>query len=109
MAKVVITQPVAQALLDQWRGILGPEHQLEVSDSLDAAAFARSAHDAAALINLWHRVDATLLQVVPQVRFIQQLSVGYDHLDLAALARAGCCWPIPPAAIRMQLPSIRCC
>ncbi|HEX6779322.1 MAG TPA: NAD(P)-dependent oxidoreductase [Ktedonobacterales bacterium] len=88
MAKVVVTQPVPQALLDQWRGTLGPAHQIEVSNSLDAAAFARCAHDAVALINLWQRVDAALLQLVPQVRFIQQLSVGYDHLDLAALAQA---------------------
>lgn len=89
MAKVVITQPVPQALLDQWRSVVGPAHQLEVSNSLDVAAFARSAHDAVALINLWQRVDAALLEVVPQVRFIQQLSVGYDHLDVAALERAG--------------------
>jgi phosphoglycerate dehydrogenase-like enzyme len=89
MAKVVITQSVPPALLDQWRGVLGAEHQIEVSDSLDRAAFAHSASDAAALINLWHRVDAALLRLAPQVRFIQQLSVGYDHLDLAALAQAG--------------------
>lgn len=89
MAKVVITQSVPQALLDQWRSALGPAHQLEVSNSLDVAAFARGAHDAVALINLWQRVDASLLEVVPQVRFIQQLSVGYDHLDVAALERAG--------------------
>jgi glyoxylate reductase len=89
MAKVVITQPVPQALLDQWRSVLGPAHQLEVSNSLDVAAFARSARDAVVLINLWQRIDASLLAMVPQVRFIQQLSVGYDHLDLAALERAG--------------------
>ena len=89
MAKVVITQAVPQALLDQWRSVLGPEHELEVSNSLDRAAFARSAHDALVLINLWQRVDAALLELAPQARFIQQLSVGYDHLDLGALARAG--------------------
>ncbi len=89
MAKVVITQSVPQALLDPWRGVLGSAHQIEVSDSLDTAAFARSAQDAAALINLWHPVDAALLRLAPQARFIQQLSVGYDHLDLAALAQAG--------------------
>jgi len=89
MAKVIITQPLPPALLEQWRGVLGPAHQIEVSNSADLAGFAQSTADAAALINLWQGVDTALLQVVPQVRFIQQLSVGYDHLDLAAIAQAG--------------------
>jgi phosphoglycerate dehydrogenase-like enzyme len=34
-------------------------------------------------------IDAALLQLAPQVRFVQQLGAGYDNLDLTAIEAAG--------------------
>ncbi len=89
MAKVVITQPIPQPTLEQWRATLGLTHELAMVTTLDETEFAHHAQDAEVLMNLYRKLDAALLRLAPRVRFIQQFSVGYDHLDLAAIARAG--------------------
>ena len=36
-----------------------------------------------------HRVDAAVLARMPKLKFVQQPSVGYEHIDLEACRRRG--------------------
>jgi glyoxylate reductase len=61
---------------------------LEMVSSLDDAdEFALRAYDAEVLINFARQIDGDLLRLAPRVAFVQQLGVGYNHLDLTALAQ----------------------
>ena len=50
---------------------------------------ARCAHDADVLVSTRTHIDAHTLRLVPAVRFIQQLGIGYENLDLPAIGAAG--------------------
>ncbi|MGW6209714.1 C-terminal binding protein [Streptomyces sp. NPDC055089] len=57
--------------------------------SRDPDAIAAAAHDADALIVGYARVDAALLDRLPQVRMIATMSAGHDMVDTAEAARRG--------------------
>ena len=59
---------------------------------------ARHAADAEILLVIHRKVDAHILSILPHVRFIQRVGVGYDNLDLEALQAAGLVAAYTPGA-----------
>ncbi len=53
------------------------------------AELSRVARDADVLIAVRTKVDGGVLALMPDLKFVQQLGVGYDNLDLASLEAAG--------------------
>src|SRR5437879_4777742 len=87
MSRVLVTQPLGPSYLKGFQALLGPEYDLGVVSSLDLKEFAQRAQDAEVLLNMFRPINDELLQLAPHVKFVQQLTVGYDQLDFNALAR----------------------
>lgn len=87
--KVLLTDPALAGLATRFADRL-PDGVtvIAVSDFSDAE-FRRLAVDATVLVNARRPIDATTLQLSPAVRFIQQIGVGTDTIDRAAVAGAG--------------------
>ena len=86
MSRILLTQPFSPLLVQGFQTALGADSNVGVVSSLDNAEFARYAHDAEVLINISRPINEELLHFAPHVRFVQQISAGYDLLDLPALA-----------------------
>ena len=71
---------------------------LNVVSSLSEEDLARHAADADILLVIHRKVDAHILSILPHVRFIQRIGVGYDNLDLEALQAAGVVAAYTPGA-----------
>ncbi len=89
MPKVLLTQPFPPATVARLRALLPPNVELDMVPNLEQTEFAAHAQNADVLLTAYRRVDASLLALAPQVRFIQQLGVGYNNIDVAAVAAAG--------------------
>ena len=87
MSRVLVTQPLDPSQLKGFQALLGPDCDLGVVSSMDLNDFAQHAQDAEVLLNIFRPIHDELLQLAPHVRFVQQLTVGYDQLDFNALAR----------------------
>ncbi len=87
MSHVLVTQPVSLVLYHGIQAAFGSEIDVEMVSSFDIEEFARHAQDAKILLNFGRSVDEHLLRLAPRVEFVQQASVGYDCLDLKALAQ----------------------
>lgn len=78
--RVVVTAGLPPAGLEPLRGsdLVGPDGWRDALAEADAL-----------LCLLTDRVDAALLDAAPRLRVVGTVSVGYDHVDLAALAARG--------------------
>ncbi|MCA1645187.1 MAG: D-glycerate dehydrogenase [Chloroflexi bacterium] len=95
-----MTSPLPPALVDRIRALMPREVQLDVVRSASRDHFGSMAADAGVLLvagNL-RRIDAALLALAPNVRFVQQVGIGYDCLDLSALQGAGIVAAYTPGA-----------
>jgi phosphoglycerate dehydrogenase-like enzyme len=86
MSRILFTQPVDPLLIQSLQTALGTDSDVGMVSNLDNTEFAQSAHDAEVLINFSRPLTEELLHFAPHVGFVQQISAGYDHLDLPALA-----------------------
>jgi glyoxylate reductase len=86
---VLVTRRIPRAGLDLLRGAAAV--RLWDSDQpMPRAELLRQAADADALLCLLtDRVDGELLAAAPRLRVAANMAVGYDNLDLAALAARG--------------------
>jgi phosphoglycerate dehydrogenase-like enzyme len=89
MPKILLTAPVPEQLSAQFRTLIGDKAEFEVVRTGAAAEFAQKAAEADIFVNLFRPLDAAALAQAPKLRFIQQIGVGYNHLDIKALAEAG--------------------
>ncbi len=98
MPKVLLTEPIPRLLAQRLQAVFPTGVDVDVVPTLDEADFAKHAADADILLVVHRKIDASALALAPRVRFVQQASVGYDNLDLAALAAAGVLAAYTPGA-----------
>ncbi|MBX7075209.1 MAG: 2-hydroxyacid dehydrogenase [Pirellulales bacterium] len=94
MKSVVVMAPVPVQIVGQWlasqtgRG----DVQVQGGQGTTDADLERALPEAEIIVGDYtfvHRIDEQLLSASPHLRFIQQPSVGYEHIDVAACARRG--------------------
>jgi glyoxylate reductase len=88
MPKVVLAEVVPPFVTQQLQALLAGAELDAIQDTTDEE-LARRAADADVLVAARAKVDAHTLALTPGVRFIQQLAVGYDNLDVDAIRAAG--------------------
>ena len=89
MTKLLVVEPFPPALVEALRTMLPPSVEVDMVASLSETDFATAAADAEILVAARRHIDAQTLGWAPKVRFIQQLGIGYDNLDVASIAAAG--------------------
>jgi phosphoglycerate dehydrogenase-like enzyme len=89
MVKVLLIDPALATFRERFGARLPDEVEVVAVSSFDADEFARLALDAEIFVNARRPVDAALLAMAPDVRFIQQIGVGTDPIDLAAVESRG--------------------
>lgn len=89
MPKVLLIDPALAVAMDRFRQTLPASVEIAATTSFDDDELARLAVDADILVNARRRIDAAMLAMAPRVRFIQLIGIGYDTVDVAAVASAG--------------------
>jgi phosphoglycerate dehydrogenase-like enzyme len=89
MTKLLVAEPFPPALVEALRKMLPPSIEVDMVASSSDTDFATAAADADILVCARRRMDAQSLQWAPKVGLIQQLGIGYDNLDVSAIAAAG--------------------
>jgi len=72
--------------------------RLDMVSTLSEEDLDRHAAETEILLVIQRKVDARLLSILPHVRFVQRVGVGYDNLDLEALQAAGVVAAYTPGA-----------
>jgi D-3-phosphoglycerate dehydrogenase len=98
MPKVLLIDPTPLPLVERMRPMFPVGADLEVVSTLSEEDLAQHAAEAEILLVIHRKVDARLLSLVPCVRFVQRVGVGYDNLDLEALQAAGVVAAYTPGA-----------
>lgn len=98
MAHILLIDPIPLPFVERLRHALPEGATFEVVHSASEEDLIQRAADADILLVLRRTVDARLLAAAPHARFIQNLGVGYDNLDLAALRAAGVVAAYTPGA-----------
>jgi glycerate dehydrogenase len=89
MPKVLVGEPLPPSMLQGLRGHLPADVEMDIVPSASDEDLARHGADAEVLVSVRRTIDAPLLKLVPSVRFVQVLAVGYDNLDVPAIRAAG--------------------
>jgi phosphoglycerate dehydrogenase-like enzyme len=98
MPRVLLIDPTPLPLVERIRPMLPAGADLDVVSTYSEEDLARHAAETEILLVIHRKVDARLLSVVPRVRFVQRVGVGYDNLDLEALQAAGVVAAYTPGA-----------
>jgi phosphoglycerate dehydrogenase-like enzyme len=98
MPSVLLIDPLPAPLVERLRPLFPPGAPFDVVPSYSEEDLARHATESEILLVIHRKVDARLLSLVPRVRFIQRVGVGYDNLDLGALQAAGIVAAYTPGA-----------
>ena len=94
MATVVSFSPVPAPILSQWLVSQSGQAGLKVvaADEAQGTAWEEALQSATAALGDYtfrHVIDDALLARMPLLKFVQQPSVGYQHIDLEACRRRG--------------------
>ena len=94
MGTVVSMSPVPAPLLEQWivSQLGNPDLKVAGVHEADEATRHAALVDAEIVLGDYtfqHRIDEALLEHAPKLKFVQQPSVGYQHIDLDATREAG--------------------
>ena len=87
--RVWVSQPLFEDLIDRLREHFEVETTAEVTRHAPAAITARLAGVDGALVTLNERIGADQIRAAGKLRAVANLGVGYNNLDLDALAAAG--------------------
>jgi phosphoglycerate dehydrogenase-like enzyme len=98
MARILISEPIPPALLNGLRAHLPPDLEVGMVPTKDDADFVQHAADAEVLILGVRSLPQHLLKQMPRLRFIQRGGVGYDNIDIEAVAQAGVLAAYTPGA-----------
>lgn len=98
MPGVLLIDPLPAPLIERLRPAFPPTAPFEVVSSYSDEDLARHAAETEILLVIHRKVDAHLLSLLPRVRLVQRVGVGYDNLDLAALQAAGIVAAYTPGA-----------
>lgn len=89
MHTVALVDALPAFLGNEIRALLPEGVAFEAAQAQTDAEFARCGRDADVVMSIRVKIDGHLLAIMPNVKFVQQMGVGYDNLDLAALEAAG--------------------
>src|SRR5215471_12888122 len=89
MHTVALVDALPAFLGNEIRALLPEGVAFEAAQAQTGAELARCGRDADVVMSIRVKIDAHLLALMPNVKFVQQMGVGYDNLDLAALEAAG--------------------
>jgi len=98
MPGVLLIDPLPAPLVERLRPAFPVTVPFNIVSSYSEEDLARYAAEAEILLVIHRRVDARLLSLLPHVRFIQRVGVGYDNLDLGTLKAAGIVAAYTPGA-----------
>ena len=98
MSRILLIDPMPLPLVERMRPMFPAGANLDVVSTLSEEDLARHNADAEILLVIHRKVDARILSILPHVRFIQRVGVGYDNLDLDALQAAGVVAAYTPGA-----------
>lgn len=98
MLRVLLIDPLPSPQVERIRQLFPAGADLDVVPTSSEEDLAEYGAEVEILLVLNRKVDARLLSLVPRVRFIQGLGVGYDNLDLDALQAARVVAAYTPAA-----------
>jgi phosphoglycerate dehydrogenase-like enzyme len=98
MPNVLLIDPIPRPLAERLGRALPEGITFDVVPTPSEEDLAQRAAEADILLVLHRPVDAHVLGLAPHVRFVQNLGVGYDNLDLAALRAAGVVAAYTPGA-----------
>ena len=94
MSKIVALAPVPAQIVSQW--LLSqtgrPDIEVVSAEEVDSEQLATALREAEIVLGDYtfnRPVDAALLEAAPKLRFVQQPSVGYQHIDIEACRRRG--------------------
>ena len=88
MPRVLLIDPMPLPLVERIRPMFPVGADLHVVPTDSEEDLAQHAEETEILLVVSRKVDARLLAIVPRVRFVQRVGVGYDNLDLDALQAA---------------------
>ena len=98
MPRILLIDPTPLPLVERIRPMFPAGVDLDVVSTLSEEDLAQHAPETEILIVIQRKVDARLLSIMPRVRFVQRVGVGYDNLDLEALQAAGVVAAYTPGA-----------
>ena len=98
MPRILLIDPIPPSLVERMRPMFPAGTDLDLVRTLSEEDLARHAAETEILLVIQRKVDARLLSIVPRVRFVQRVGVGYDNLDLEALQAAGVVAAYTPGA-----------
>jgi glyoxylate/hydroxypyruvate/2-ketogluconate reductase len=108
MPKLVIAEHLPAFVAQHLQALLPGVEVAAVNANTDDE-LVRCGADADVLVTLRTRVDARTLTLAPKVRFVQQMGVGYDNLDIAALKATGIVAANNGASTAARSPNTRSC
>jgi len=88
MPRVLLIDPIPSPMVERLRPLFPATADFDVVPSSSEEDLVQHAAEAEILLVIHRKVDARLLSLVPRVRFVQRVGVGYDNLDLGALQAA---------------------
>jgi phosphoglycerate dehydrogenase-like enzyme len=89
MPRVLITTPFPEAMVQLFKKLVGEAVEVDFVTTPAEDEFLQKIAGADILVNGFRKIDAATLDKAPQVKFIQQIGVGYNNLDLALLRERG--------------------
>jgi len=89
MPRILLIDPTPLPIVERMRPMFPAGVDLDVVSTLNEDDLVRHAAEAEILLVIQRKVDAHILSILPRVRFVQRIGVGYDNLDLEALQAAG--------------------
>ena len=98
MSRILLIDPIPPPLVERMRPMFPAGADLAIVSTLSEEDLARHAAETEILLVIQRKVDAHLLSILPRVRFVQRVGVGYDNLDLEALKAAGVVAAYTPGA-----------
>ena len=98
MSRILLIDPIPPPLVERMRPMFPAGTDLDMVSTLSEEELARHAAETEILLDIQRKVDAHLLSILPRVRFVQRVGVGYDNLDLEALQAAGIVASYTPGA-----------
>ena len=98
MPRILLIDPIPPSLVERMRPMFPAGTDLDLVRTLSEEDLARHAAETEILLVIQRKVDARLLSILPHVRFVQRVGVGYDNLDLEALQAAGVVAAYTPGA-----------
>jgi phosphoglycerate dehydrogenase-like enzyme len=98
MPRILLIDPIPSPVVERLRPLFPAGASFDVVPTSSEEDLAQYGAEAEVLLVIHRKVDAHLLSLVPRVRLVQRVGVGYDNLDLAALQAAGVVAAYTPGA-----------